>query len=66
MCTTPRGATKKLKVTRKIRDAASGRSLPVEEVLEVAIKPGWKEGTRITFEGGLGRLWPAGLPCGSH
>lgn len=32
-------------------DAASGKSLPVQEVLEIQVKPGWKEGTRITFAG---------------
>lgn len=32
-------------------DAASGKSLPVQEVLEVPVKPGWKEGTRVTFAG---------------
>ncbi len=62
------GTTKKLKVTRRISDAASGRQLPVEEVLEVAVKPGWKEGTRITFEGAAsswlpGRCQAALLPC---
>ena len=38
-------------VTRHVLDAASGRSLPVSEVLEVPVKPGWKEGTRVTFAG---------------
>jgi DnaJ family protein B protein 4 len=32
-------------------DAASGRSLPVQEVMEIPVRPGWKEGTRITFAG---------------
>jgi DnaJ family protein B protein 4 len=45
------GATKRRKVTRHIVDAASGKSLPVEETLEIPVKPGWKEGTRVTFEG---------------
>lgn len=40
-----------LQVTRHVMDAASGRSLPVKEVLEIPVKPGWKEGTRITFAG---------------
>jgi DnaJ-class molecular chaperone len=38
-------------VTRHVMDAASGRTLPVQEVLEVQVKPGWKEGTRVTFAG---------------
>jgi DnaJ family protein B protein 4 len=25
--------------------------MPVQEVLEIAVKPGWKEGTRVTFAG---------------
>lgn len=45
------GTTKKLKVTRRVYDAASGQLVPVQEVLEVPVKAGWKEGTRITFEG---------------
>jgi DnaJ family protein B protein 4 len=45
------GATKRRRVTRRIVDAASGRALPVEETLEIAVKPGWKAGTRVTFEG---------------
>lgn len=40
-----------VQVTRHVMDAASGKSLPVKEVLEVQVRPGWKEGTRITFAG---------------
>jgi DnaJ-class molecular chaperone len=40
-----------VQVMRHVMDAASGKSLPVKEVLEVQVKPGWKEGTRITFAG---------------
>jgi DnaJ family protein B protein 4 len=32
-------------------DAASGASLPVTDVLEVPVRPGWKEGTRVSFAG---------------
>jgi DnaJ family protein B protein 4 len=41
-----KGATKKLKVSRKVFDAATGRASQqaAQEVLEVAVKPGWKEG----------------------
>ena len=45
------GCTKKRKVTRKIVDAASGKAMQIEETLEIPVKAGWKEGTRITFEG---------------
>jgi hypothetical protein len=37
-----RGAKKKLRVTRKIVDGASGKSIPVQEIIEVAVRPGWK------------------------
>ena len=45
------GATKRLKITRKLRDAASGRQVPTEKILEVKVKPGWKAGTKIKFPG---------------
>lgn len=41
------GATKKMKVTRT---STTLRRDP-EMVLEVAVKPGWKAGTKITFQG---------------
>ncbi|WCJ27092.1 DNAJ heat shock family protein [Euphorbia peplus] len=43
-----KGATKKMKISREIADA-SGKTLPVEEILTIDIKPGWKKGTKITF-----------------
>ncbi|KAE8719921.1 putative WRKY transcription factor 28 [Hibiscus syriacus] len=43
-----KGATKKMKISREIADA-SGKTLPVEEILTINIKPGWKKGTKITF-----------------
>ena len=46
------GTTKRRRVTRNILDAASGKAMPVEETLEIPVKAGWKEGTRITFTGG--------------
>lgn len=45
------GTTKKRKVTRRIVDGPTGKSMSVEETLEIPVKPGWKDGTRITFEG---------------
>ncbi|KAK2077326.1 hypothetical protein QBZ16_004960 [Prototheca wickerhamii] len=41
------GATKRRKVTRRVADAA-GRVSQKEETLEIVVRPGWKEGTRIT------------------
>lgn len=43
-----KGATKKMKISREIADA-SGKTLPVEEILTIDIKPGWKKGTKLTF-----------------
>ncbi|CAA7397453.1 unnamed protein product [Spirodela intermedia] len=43
-----KGTTKKMKISREIADA-SGRTIPVEEILTIEIKPGWKKGTKITF-----------------
>ncbi|KAK9267641.1 hypothetical protein L1049_010072 [Liquidambar formosana] len=43
-----KGTTKKMKISREITDA-SGRTIPVEEILSIEIKPGWKKGTKITF-----------------
>lgn len=54
------GMNKRLKVTRRVRDAASGGSLPVQEVVEVAVQPGWKEGTKLTFAGKGDELSPGG------
>ncbi|KAI3890613.1 hypothetical protein MKX03_010690 [Papaver bracteatum] len=43
-----RGTPKKMKISREIADA-SGNTLPVEEILTIDTKPGWKKGTKITF-----------------
>eukprot|EP00891_Asterochloris_glomerata_P005248 jgi/Astpho2/5248/Aster-04822 len=46
-----KGTTKKLRITRKLYDAASGKLVPVQETLEIRVQPGWKDGTKITFPG---------------
>uniref|UniRef100_A9SWH6 Uncharacterized protein n=1 Tax=Physcomitrium patens TaxID=3218 RepID=A9SWH6_PHYPA len=43
-----KGSTRKMKISRSIADA-SGKSTPVEEILTIEVKPGWKKGTKITF-----------------
>ncbi|XP_048127043.1 dnaJ homolog subfamily B member 13 isoform X2 [Rhodamnia argentea] len=43
-----KGTTKKMKISREIADM-SGRTMQVEEILTIDIKPGWKKGTKITF-----------------
>lgn len=40
-----------MKITRKITDANSGRAMEVEDILEIDVKPGWKDGTKVTFAG---------------
>ncbi|KAL8228517.1 hypothetical protein R6Q57_016101 [Mikania cordata] len=42
------GTTKKMKISREIADV-SGKTMTVEEILNINIKPGWKKGTKITF-----------------
>lgn len=43
-----KGVKKKMKISRIVYDAF-GKSLNVEEILTIEIKPGWKKGTKITF-----------------
>ncbi|KAG2429150.1 hypothetical protein HYH02_014185 [Chlamydomonas schloesseri] len=38
------GTTKKMKINRKVKGK------PQEEILEIAVRPGWKKGTKITFQ----------------
>jgi DnaJ family protein B protein 4 len=45
-----KGTSKRLKVTRRLRDA-SGQTVTAEKILTVDIKPGWKAGTKIKFAG---------------
>jgi DnaJ-class molecular chaperone len=44
------GTTRKLKVTRQRFKPELNIAEKEEKVLEIHIKPGWKEGTKITFE----------------
>mmetsp|Transcript_16939 Transcript_16939/g.42532 ORF Transcript_16939/g.42532 Transcript_16939/m.42532 type:complete len:323 (-) Transcript_16939:708-1676(-) len=44
------GCTKKMKVTKQVMDSASGKTIPVQKVLEIPVKAGWKPGTKVTFE----------------
>ncbi|KAI8137203.1 DnaJ domain-containing protein, partial [Fennellomyces sp. T-0311] len=46
-----KGCTKRLKVTRKIRDGATGRPMNTDKILTINVKPGWKAGTKIRFPG---------------
>ena len=44
------GRTRKLKITRRLIDGQTGQQVPTQEVLTIDIKPGWKDGTKITFK----------------
>ncbi|KAL8520948.1 hypothetical protein ACS0TY_011482 [Phlomoides rotata] len=55
------GCVKKIKVTRDAI-SASGLIVEEEEILMIQVKPGWKKGTRITFEG-KGDERPGSLPA---
>jgi DnaJ-class molecular chaperone len=45
-----KGTTRKLKVTRQRFKPELHMAEKDEKVLEIQVKPGWKEGTKITFE----------------
>ena len=56
------GATKTRKLTRRVRDPASGGVRELSEMLTVKLKPGWKAGTRITFESKGDDITPGQAP----
>ena len=43
------GCTKQLKLTRQAL-SPSGQASPEEKILTIEVKPGWKAGTKVTFE----------------
>lgn len=43
------GTVKKVRITKKILDA-SGQQMSIAKDLEINVKPGWKDGTKLTFE----------------
>lgn len=43
------GCEKKMKVTDAVTDPRTGQSQRVSRVYRIVVKPGWKEGTRVTF-----------------
>mmetsp|Transcript_24275 Transcript_24275/g.26968 ORF Transcript_24275/g.26968 Transcript_24275/m.26968 type:complete len:348 (-) Transcript_24275:126-1169(-) len=45
------GCTKKLRVRRKVQTSPQVPEREVVENIEIDVKPGWKEGTKITFSG---------------
>lgn len=44
------GTTKKMRITSKKIVDSSGRTAPVAVEKEIVVKPGWKSGTKITYE----------------
>ncbi|KAF7726136.1 hypothetical protein EC973_009028 [Apophysomyces ossiformis] len=46
-----KGTTKRLKVTRKLRDGATGKLITTDKILTINVKAGWKAGTKIRFPG---------------
>ncbi|XP_061166216.1 dnaJ homolog subfamily B member 4-like [Saccostrea echinata] len=44
-----KGATKKLKITRKVLNNDGRTTRTEDKILTIDIKPGWKAGTKITF-----------------
>ncbi|KFK24210.1 hypothetical protein AALP_AAs42301U000300 [Arabis alpina] len=44
------GCTKKIKIKRDVI-TSSGQNSQEEETVEIKVKPGWKGGTKVTFEG---------------
>ncbi|PIA47466.1 hypothetical protein AQUCO_01400248v1 [Aquilegia coerulea] len=55
------GCVKKIKITRDVV-TQHGTIVQEEELLRIKIKPGWKKGTKITFEG-IGDERPGYLPA---
>jgi len=45
------GCTKKIKITRKVYDASTNQMKEEQQVVEIQVKPGWKDGTKVTYEG---------------
>jgi len=44
------GTTKKMRITKKVTDGASGRTTQATVDKEIEIRAGWKDGTKVTFE----------------
>ncbi|XP_043722742.1 dnaJ homolog subfamily B member 13-like [Telopea speciosissima] len=55
------GCTKKVKITKDVI-TNTGLIVQEEETLTIKVKPGWKKGTKITFEG-MGDERPGFLPA---
>eukprot|EP01105_Mastigella_eilhardi_P013265 TRINITY_DN3013_c0_g1_i1.p1 TRINITY_DN3013_c0_g1~~TRINITY_DN3013_c0_g1_i1.p1 ORF type:complete len:370 (-),score=82.94 TRINITY_DN3013_c0_g1_i1:94-1203(-) len=57
-----KGCTRRLRVTKTIVDKQTGVQRQESKILTVDVKPGWKEGTRITFDKEGDDLHPGEVP----
>ena len=55
------GCTKKLKITRRVMNP-DGTSSSQDKILTITVKPGWKEGTKITYPE-EGDQYPGRIPA---
>ena len=55
------GCTKKMKISRKVLSSC-GSSKTEEKIIEVVVKPGWKEGTKIRYQK-QGDQYPGRIPA---
>ncbi|KAK6129707.1 hypothetical protein DH2020_036573 [Rehmannia glutinosa] len=55
------GSTRKMKISRQVVDA-NGRLVTETEILTIDVKPGWRKGTKITFQD-KGNEHPNQLPA---
>jgi DnaJ family protein B protein 4 len=56
------GLTKRLKISRQLYNESTGQTSKEDKIVEIPVKPGWKAGTKITFEG-HGDEHPGRLPA---
>lgn len=56
-----KGITKKLKITRTVHES-NGTARDESKVVTIDVKPGWKDGTKVTFEG-EGDVYPDRRPA---
>lgn len=57
-----KGCVKRLKVTRKIYNSDDKTTQSEDKILTVKVEPGWKAGTRVTFEK-EGSQFPGRIPA---
>ncbi|KAK1276538.1 hypothetical protein QJS04_geneDACA001853 [Acorus gramineus] len=56
------GCVKKIMITRDVVSTNGSTIVKEQELLRIKVKPGWKKGTKITFEG-MGDEKPGSLPA---